>query len=483
MSASPPEPSIPADRSLEIPAAKLRRWMELALSRVLAHLESLPDQPVTGPGLPAPSPLEPLPRQGTPLEPLLDHLFDEAVPHTYNTASPGYMAYIPGGGLPQTALADFVASAVNRYVGVYAAAPLLARLEANALHWLAEMLGMPASTRGLLTSGGSLANFTALHTARCERLPEDFLGGTLYASDQAHHSVAKAARLAGFPASSLRTIPSDPTFRMCLDALAEAVVRDRKDGRAPFLVVASAGTTNTGAVDDLEGIAALCRSEGLWLHVDAAYGGFFVLTAQGQRLLRGLGAADSVVVDPHKGLFLPYGTGALLVRDGAALRRAHATATDYMPALQRDDDPAVMDFCEHGPELSRGFRGLRVWLPLKLHGLAPFVANLEEKLALAAHAARRLRAMDGMEILAEPQLSVVAFRLRREGMSPEQTDALNRRLLERILARRRVFLSATTLRGAYALRICVLSFRTHQDRVDEALEIIAQEAAGLSGPA
>ncbi len=255
-----------------------------------------------------------------------------------------------------------------------------------------------------------------------------------------------------------------------MDALAAAVAADRKAGLSPFLVVGNAGTTNTGAVDDLPALAGLAARERLWFHVDAAYGGFFLLTEGGRRALAGIERADSIVLDPHKGLFLPYGTGALLVRDGEALKRAHALSADYMPTMQEEAD--LTDFNLLSPELSRDFRGLRVWLPLKMHGAAPFRANLEEKLALARWACERLREIRDVEILAEPQLSIVAFRRTRAGCSEEELDASNRALLDRINGRRRVYLTGTRLKGRFAIRICVLSFRTHRDRMEQALEDI-----------
>ncbi|TDI43237.1 MAG: aminotransferase class V-fold PLP-dependent enzyme [Acidobacteria bacterium] len=477
---------IPEDRTLEISGEQFREWTGQALDYLQAYVTSLPSQPMgsaraAGAGdatAPVMAP-EPVPHQGVPLDRLLEDLFQRAIPGGFNTASPGYLGYIPGGGILHAALADFIAAAVNRYVGVYVAAPELVALEAQVLLWFAQMTGLPATARGILTSGGSMANFTAVVTARSTRLPENFLGGVLYVSDQTHHSVAKAARMAGFPVAAVRQIPSDELWCMRVDDLKAAIDQDRAAGRTPFMVVASAGTTNTGAVDDLPGLARLCAREQLWFHVDAAYGGFFCLTKKGKKALAGMEKADSITMDPHKGLFLPYGTGALLVRDGELLRRAHSTTADYMPATQETTDPLVQDFCEYGPELSRSFRGLRIWLPLKLHGIAPFIANLEEKLALTLYAADALRAMENMEILAEPQLSIVAFRLTRQGFSAAATNDLNRRLLARIQAHDRVFLTATNLRGVFALRICVLSFRTHKDRIDETLGLIAREAAGL----
>jgi aromatic-L-amino-acid decarboxylase len=244
-------------------------------------------------------------------------------------------------------------------------------------------------------------------------------------------------------------------------------------------LVGNAGTTNTGAVDDLEVLADLARQEGLWFHVDAAYGGFFVLTERGKRRLAGIERADSVALDPHKGLFLPYGTGCLLVRDVGTLKRAHALSADYMPEMQ--EDPDLPDFNLLSPELSRGWRGLRAWLPIAMHGIAPFRRNLDEKLDLALWASQELKTIPGIEILAEPQLSIVAFRLARKGADPEAANATNRELLARVNARKRVYLTGTMLDDRFALRICVLSFRTHRDRMDEGLADVRAEAAAISG--
>src|SRR5262249_45922816 len=349
-------PAVDEDRSLELSPDALRRLIDSAARRIVAHVASLPDQPsadTEGGAALARSLAAPLPQSRRPADELLDRLFETIVPKSFNTAGPGYLAYIPGGGLPQSAVADLVADAVNRYVGVFAAAPGLAQLEANVVRWFADLVGYPAAARGILTSGGSLPTFSALVAARRDRLPEDFLSGTLYASDQTHHAVQKAALLAGFPPSSVREVPVDGEYRIRVDALASAVAADRAAGRTPFLVVGNAGTTNTGAVDDLIALADLCERERLWFHVDAAYGGFFLLTEEGRRRMAGIERSDSLVLDPHKGLFLPYGTGALLVRDGEALKRAHALSADYMPSMQ--EDPDLVDFNLLSPELSRDF--------------------------------------------------------------------------------------------------------------------------------
>jgi aromatic-L-amino-acid decarboxylase len=453
---------IDEDRTLELSGDELSSLVSAAMARISAYIDSLPEQPafdVDGAEELARSLVEPLPESGEAFEELLGLLFEEVVPRGFGTAVPGYLAYIPGGGIPQSAIGDLIAEMVNRYTSIWLPAPGLAQIEAVAIRWLCEMVGYPAGARGLLTTGGSMANFIGLVTARRERLPEDFLGGTIYVSDQAHHCVQKGAMLAGFPVGNIRTIPSDARFHMRLDVLEKRIAEDREAGHTPFLVIASGGTVNTGAVDDLATIADLAEREEMWLHVDAAYGGFFVLTERGRHKLAGIERADSIVLDPHKGLFLPYGTGSLLVRDGAALKRAHTVSAGYLPEMQTDPD--FLDFAEMSPELSRDHRGLRVWLPIKMHGIEPFRRNLDEKLDLARWATDQLRAIPGMEIAAEPELSLVAFRLVRPRLSDAELNRMNQEILEAVNARRRVYLSGTLLDGVYLLRICVLSFRTH----------------------
>lgn len=465
---------------LELSGGDMRRLVDAAMDRLVPHVESLPDQPswdLDGADRLARSLAEPMPEAAAPVDDVLELLFDRAIPKSYNTAGPGYLAYIPGGGVFHSAVADLIAAAVNRYVGVWLASPALVQLEMNVVRWFCDLVGYPPAARGVLTSGGSLANFSAIVTARRALLPDDFLHGTLYVSDQVHHSVQRAASLAGFPAAAVREVPSDEAFRLRPDELERMIAADAAAGRAPFMVVASAGTVNTGAVDDIEAVAEVAARRKLWLHVDGAYGGFFLLTARGRRAMRGIERADSVTLDPHKGLFLPYGTGSLLVRDGAALARAHALGGAYLPAMR--DSAEFVDFCQLSPELSRDFRGLRVWLPFKLAGARAFRDSLDEKLDLAAWATEQLRTIEGVRIVAPPQLSLVAFRLEREGLTDQALNRINRELLDRVNARRRVYLTGTTVRGQFVVRICVLSFRTHLDRMRQALEDIRAAVAQL----
>ena len=292
---------------LEPSADQMRVMVDKAAERVIDHIASLPHQPAAYDDHEADSHArtaalaESLPERGTDFDELMDLLFREAVPLSYNTAGPGYLAYIPGGGVFPSAVADFIANAVNRYVGVWIAAPGLAQLELNVVRWFCEIIGYPPGSGGILTSGGSLAAFTAVVTARRERLPDDFLAGTIYTSDQTHHSVRKAAVLAGFREENVREISTNEEHKIRLDDLRRRIAEDREEGMHPFMLVASAGTTNTGAVDDLGGAADVAEDEGLWLHVDAAYGGFFMLTERGRESMQGIERADSVVLDPHKG--------------------------------------------------------------------------------------------------------------------------------------------------------------------------------------
>ncbi|MFI5183593.1 MAG: pyridoxal phosphate-dependent decarboxylase family protein [Vicinamibacteria bacterium] len=471
------EPSPAAAYPLEPEGEGLEALTQACVRFVLQHVETLGTQPaadVADARALAESFREAVPESGSKIDVLLARL-GPAVAKSYNAAGPGYLAYIPGGGVYAAALADFIACAVNRYVGVAAAAPVLARIEETVLRWLAALMGYPETAGGILTSGGSLSNLSAIVTAREALLGEDLGLGRLYVSEDTHHCVAKAARIAGLWRESVVVLPVDDRRRLIPEALAEAVGRDREKGLRPFLVAASVGTTNTGAIDPLRAIVGIARAHGLWVHADAAYGGFFRLVAAGEDLLDGLEACDSITLDPHKGLFLPYGTGCLLVRDRDLLRRAHQGGAEYLQdAVAELDGPSFADL---SPELSRDFRGLRLWLPIQLHGLGAFREQLQEKLDLARLAYDALRQDELFEMVDEPQLSIVAFRLR--GTGPE-ADARSAELLRRVNARGRVFLSSTRLGGRYTLRICVLSFRTHEERIRDAIVALREEARAIS---
>jgi aromatic-L-amino-acid decarboxylase len=463
--------------ALEYDECAMREMVAKSLDHVLNHIKGLPSSRVNEASrgrTVARGMREALPEEGAPLEPLLDTLFEDVIPTSVNTAGPGYVGYIPGGGIFSAALADFIAKSVNRHVGYYYMSPAIVQLECNVIRWFCDIVGYGSDAGGVLTSGGSMATLTAIIAARTTRLPEDFRNGVIYLTSQTHYSVAKAALLAGFPERCLRMVPVDSNWRMDPAALQSMIEADRAVGLQPFLVAATAGTTNTGAVDPLEAIADVVESEKLWLHVDGAYGGFFMLTEAGRKTLAGIERADSITLDPHKGLCLPYGTGALITRNLDALKRTYSARCEYLPAM--NDVEGETDFCGLSPELSRDWRGLRIWLPLKMHGAAPFRENLDEKLALARQAELALRNMPNIEVVAAPQLSVTVFRLVVPGRSPEELDAINQRFLEAVTRRQRILLSSTRLNGRFSLRLALLSFRTHEDRLMEGLEDIRDAA-------
>ena len=458
----------------------MRAMADDVVARCLAHIESLPRQPACGDVDAAAlcrAMREPPPERGAPLEALLDPLFRDWIPRSFTAPGPGYLAFIPGGGLYPAALADWIANTVNRYTGVWMAAPALVQLEANALDWLREWMEFPADARGLFTTGGSMATFNGILCARERYLGADLRPGVIYTSDQAHHSVLKSSKLAGIMPDRVRAIESDDRFRIRLDRLRDAIAADRRSGLRPFAVVSNAGTVNTGAVDPLDDIADLCAADDLWHHVDGAYGAFFYLAPELRHTLRGLARADSLTLDPHKGLFLPYGTGALLVRDGAALRAAHEATAAYLPSMPHPQD--FYDPSQHGPELSRGFPGLRVWLSVKLYGSAAFRAAIAEKRALAVEAFQRVARLPGIVIDAEPELSLFAFHLTAPGWSLAQEDAATRALMQRTTARGRVMVTGSHTHGRYLGRVCVLSFRTHEPQIDALVEDFAAVIAEL----
>jgi aromatic-L-amino-acid decarboxylase len=455
---------------LEPGPEEMRALVRMAMDRLIPYIEGLGDRPareVNGAADLVARLEEVMPETGRALDATLDLLFEEALSKGNNSAGPGYLAYIPGGGLFHAAVGDLIAKTLNRFMGIWTASPGLVQLELNVVRWFCDLVGFGPEAGGYLASGGSMANFSAVFTARRCKLGDDMRDARIYASDQAHHSVARAAMLAGFSANQVRSIPSDHRWRIDTNALKDALAADRH--ARPFLVIAQAGSTNTGAVDDLSTLADICDRQDLWLHVDAAYGGFFLMTEHGRKLMVGIERADSVTLDPHKGLFLPYGTGALVVRNQDDLHYAHSMTGDYLSDLQTER--RHVDFCLISPELSREFRGLQVWLPFQLLGSEVFREQLKEKLELTRVATEALRVMPGVDIVAEPQLSIVAFRARFD----RNEDALNQLWLEAVNARGRVLLSGTWLRGIYVLRICLLCFRTHRDRVDLAIEDLNKE--------
>ncbi len=403
-----------------------------------------------------------------PFTALLDLLKREVNRAGINSSSGANFAYIQSGGTWTSSVADMLAAATNRYAGVYFASPGAVIIENQMIRWMASVAGYPSSAHGNLTSGGSIANLIAIQTAR------DAFGinsknvrkTAVYFTSHAHHCIHKALHTTGLDETIQRTVPMDSGFRMNVHALRDLLAADRKKGIRPFLVVASAGTTDTGSVDPLDQIAGLCSEYEAWFHVDAAYGGFFLLLDKMKNKFKGIEKSDSLVMDPHKGLFLPFGIGAVLFRNAGALLASNMQSAAYMQDVSGSDEISPAD---SGPELTKHFRGLRMWLPLHLHGVDVFKANLEEKLLLSRYFNEEIGKM-GFETGPEPDLSISLFRF----PSKDRND-FNRRLLDAIRSDGRVFFSSTTIDGEFWIRCAVLSFRSHLDEISLALRVISDK--------
>jgi aromatic-L-amino-acid/L-tryptophan decarboxylase len=392
------------------------------------------------------------------------------------TATGRHLAYIPGGGIYHSALGDFLAAVSNKYSGIFFTGPGPVRMENQLIRWVADLVGYPAGAAGNLASGGSIANLTAIGAARQAHglRAADFASSVVYLTTQAHHCIDKALRIAGMGESPIRRVAMDDGYRMQPEALAAAIAEDRAQGLRPWLIVGSAGTTDTGAVDPLDEIAAVAQRESCWFHVDAAYGGFFLLTDHGRRMLRGIERSDSAVLDPHKGLFLPYGSGVLVVRDAGPLVASQHYMGSYMQDALRD--PGELSPADTSPELSKHFRGLRMWLPLILLGTRPFTAALEEKLLLAKYFRREI-GRAGFEVGPEPDLSIVTYRWSPPGESLDRVNAMNQAIVDGARRDGRVFLSSTMLEGQFTLRMAALAFRTHRRTMDLAVEVLREQVA------
>ena len=415
--------------------------------------------------------------QATELTSLLDSVTKNIDQVGINPASGGHMGYIPGGGLYPSALGDYIAAVNNRYAGVFFAAPGAVRLENMLIRWMCRLMGYSNNATGNLTSGGSIANLMALVTARESHnlKARDFDKCVIYLSEQAHHSILKAIRIAGLYEATIRQIPLDEKLRLSAVELEKSIVEDKKNGLIPFYINASLGTTNTGAIDPIDTIAAIAKKHKLWLHVDAAYGGFFKLVKELESKFEGIKEADSITLDPHKTLFLPFGTGAILIKDKEKLLKAYHYLADYMQdSIVNDEEISPADI---SLEQTKHFRGMRMWLPLKLFGLKPFRAALEEKIYVARYFYQEIKKIEGFEVGPEPELSVAIFRYIPKD---KNANSFNKKLIQAIQKDGRIFLSSTNINGVFWIRVAVVSFRTHLVQIELLLDIIKENVQKIS---
>jgi len=467
-------------RPLEPDAAERSRLREAVIGsseRFLGAIDELPafEEPTASSG---PFLAGPIVDEGLPIDELLGLYEDQVVRPGAHPASPGHLAFIASGGLYHAALADYLAAVGNKFGGLFFTGPGLVRMENQMVRWAADLLGYPASAGGAILSGGSLANLTAITAARDAHgvLAGEVSSAVIYATGQAHHSIDKALRIAGLAGVERRTVAMDARYRMCPEALAETIAADRARDLRPWLIVATAGSTDCGAVDPLDALADVAAREGCWLHVDAAYGGFFLMTGHGKRVLRGIERSHSAVLDPHKSLFLPWGAGMVVARDVETLAAVHGATGSYLQDAARAGEVSPADV---SPELTKPFRALRLWLPLAHLGLAPFRAALEEKLLLARYFREKVRAL-GFEVGPPPDLSIVTYRWAPAGVAPEEADRMNRAIVDGVRREGSIFLSSTSLDGRFTLRMAALGHRTHLATIDRALEILSEQVG--AGP-
>lgn len=457
----------------------MRRLGYRVVDMIVDHAAGLRDKPVTRTGDPAALARllhEEPPAQGRSADAVLDRLERDVFTSIRHLDHPRFFSFVPSASNFVSVMGDALASGFNVFSGVFLESSAAAQIELTVLDWLRALCGLPESAGGVLVSGGSVANLTALAAARKTKLGDDWQDAVLYCSDQAHSSVARAVELLGFRSDQLRRIPSDDAFRLPIDALRQAVAEDRQAGRRPFCVVANAGATNTGAVDPLAAIADLCEREELWLHVDGAYGAAAVLTPEGKAALAGMERADSLSLDPHKWLFQPFEIGCVLLRDGRLLEETFAVMPEYLKVIL--DSGGGVNFCDRGPQLTRGFRALKLWMSIQTFGLDAFREAVQIGLDHARFVEQTLREREGWEVVTPATLGVVTFRFRPPGVPETELNRLNLAVSRELGAGGFAMVMTTELRGQSVLRMCPINPRTTRRDIEETLLRMEQYGRG-----
>jgi glutamate/tyrosine decarboxylase-like PLP-dependent enzyme len=427
---------------------------------------------------------QPPAENGQDVKEVLEEIQDKIIPHTLRPNHPRFLAFIPGAPSFVSILGDWLCASLNFFAGVWKEAPAATEVEIVVLDWFKEFLGYPAQARGILTSGGSEANLTALVVAREKLKHADRERAVLYASEQRHWSIDRAAKVIGLRAEQVRRVATGSDQRLAAGSVERAIAEDRRAGRLPWVVVANAGATNTGGVDPLPELAALCREQQLWLHVDGAYGWPAVLTDTGREELRGIDRADSLTLDPHKWFGQTFEAGCVLIREGKALAETFQLRPEYMQDVAPGEEE--INFADHGIALTRRFRALKIWFSIKVLGVGWFRQLVNHCCHLAAYAQKLLENDGVFEILSPRQFSIVCFRFVPRAPDPkadaimsdvDSLDALNLAICERALATGRLFLSTTRLEGRVALRLCFVNWRTTAADVEEVVRLLAEIGA------
>ena len=421
--------------------------------------------------------LEDAPEKPTDAREVLDFVLQKVMTQSNVVSHPKSYSFVPGPSNFISAMGDALASGFNIFSGGWAASPAAAEMEIVTMNWLLKLYGFPVKRGGgIFTSGGSMANLTAVATARNLKCGDDFSKAVIYLSDQAHSSNIKAIRVLGFRKEQIRIIPTDAEFKIALNKLKNAIAKDKLEGWQPFCFIASAGTTNTGTVDPLNELAAICKKEKIWLHVDAAYGGAAILAKNGKQLLKGIEKADSITVDPHKWFFQPYEIGCLLVRNHKWLKGTFTEKPEYLRDIEGNE--SEINFYDHGIELTRRFRALKFYMSIKTFGLKAFRKAITYNIKLAEVTEDYLRKSDKWEVVSPATLAIINFRYHPISgkLSEKQLDKINQKISEKVVASREALLVTTILNGQVVLRMCLINPRTTMEDVKSTLQLCEQFA-------
>ena len=462
-----------ASDALELDADTMRRIGYQVVDFLVDRITSLNQQPAWR-GI-SRAELEPRLREPPPQDPedftrLIERLQNDVFAYGARVDHPRFLAFVPGSPTWPGILGDAIAAAHQSFAGTWLGGAGVAMVELVVIDWFRQWLDLPQHASGLLLSGGSVANLTAIAAARINRLGEDFGDATIYFSSESHSSVERACRVLGFRRDRVRIIAADADARMPLAGLRSAIAHDVANGLRPFCIIANAGTTSTGAIDPLQELSAIAREHGLWYHVDAAYGGFAVLTERGKEWLAGIEQADSITLDPHKWLHQPFEVGCLLVRDESTLARAFHIMHDYLQDTVVHG--AEVNFGERGIQLTRSARAIKVWLSLQYFGVRAFTSAIDRSLDITLEAQRYIADSASLELLTPARLGIVCFRRKGRELESDQLDQLNQRLLDNLMASGQAMISSTRVNGSFALRLCVLNHRTSSEDVRSVLEWI-----------
>lgn len=430
--------------------------------------------------------LESPPEEGEASGKVLDFVLEQVVTQSTNLSHPRSYAFVPGPSNFISVMADALATGYNIFSGGWSSSPAAAELEIVTMNWLLKIFGLPVKRGGgIFTSGGSMANLTALVTARRLKCGDDFSDAVIYMSDQAHSSNIKAIRVLGFRKEQVRIIPTDMEFKISMNKLKNAIARDRIEGHTPFCLIGSAGTTNTGTVDPLYEMARLCKKEKIWFHIDGAYGGAAILSEKGKKLLKGIESADSLTVDPHKWFFQPYEIGCLLVRDHRWLKNTFTEKPEYLRDIE--GNTSEINFYDHGIQLTRRFRALKFYMSIKTFGLGAFREAISYNILLAERVEEMLRKSADWEIVSPATLAVINFRYHPldKKLRSEDVNSINEYIARKVVASREALLVTTVLNHQVVLRMCLINPRTELGDVRATIELcdrVAREAIDTIGP-